>query len=225
MSLDSKPGIRTIVTKFIRSRLLPRKLLSESENFFKSGGNALLFPDDLPPDSFCVDFGGYKGDWVLGCLERQNLSNFWVYEPVPKYFEEIKEIFIATPNVTVHPYALANEGSSVEIQLDGAATTLFGTNETSDSSPIVRIRCEPYLLFENQVSGRTLDWVKMNIEGSEYELIRFLESSQILQRIKTLVVQFHDIEGESLESMHTILARSHVKKWGYEYVWERWDVR
>jgi hypothetical protein len=80
-------------------------------------------------------------------------------------------------------------------------------------------------LFENQVSGRTLDWVKMNIEGSEYELIRFLESSQILQRIKTLVVQFHDIEGESLESVHTILDRSHVKKWGYEYVWERWDVR
>jgi hypothetical protein len=52
----------------------------------------------------------------------------------------------------------------------------------------------------------------MNIEASEYELIRFLESSQILQRIKTLVVQFHDIEGESLESMHTILDRSHVKK-------------
>jgi hypothetical protein len=109
--------------------------------------------------------------------------------------------------------------------LDGAATTLFGTTEASDSSPIVRIRCEPYLFFENQVGGRTLDWVKMNIEGSEYELIRFLESSQILYRVKTLVVQFHDIEGESLDAMHTILNRSHVKKWGYEYVWERWDLR
>lgn len=225
MSVDSKPGIRTIVTKFIRSRLLPHKLLSDSEKFYKSGGNSLLFPVDLPADSLCVDFGGYKGDWVLGCLDRRNLSNFWVYEPVPKYFKEIEEIFIATLSVTVHPYALADESSSVEIQVDGAATTLFGTKEASDSSSIVRIRCEPYLLFENQVSGRTLDWVKMNIEGSEYELIRFLESSQILKRVKTLVVQFHEIEGESLESMHMILDRTHVKKWGYEFVWERWDVR
>ena len=109
--------------------------------------------------------------------------------------------------------------------MDGAATTLFETKKTSDPSPIVRIRCEPYLLFENQVSGITLDWVKMNIEGSEYELIRFLESSSILKRVKTLVVQFHEIKGESLESMHIILGRTHVKKWGYEYVWERWDVR
>lgn len=225
MSLDAKPGIRTIVTKCIRSRLLPRKLLSESEKFFKSGGNSLLFPSDLPPDSLCVDFGGYKGDWVLGCLDRQNLSDFWVYEPVPEYFEEISEIFRATPKVTIHPYALSSESKTLEIQLDGAATTIFGTNETSDSVPIVRIRCEPYLLFENQVSGRTLDWVKMNIEGSEYELIKFFESSQILQRVKTLVVQFHDIEGESLDSMYLLLDQTHVKKWGYKYVWERWDLR
>jgi FkbM family methyltransferase len=200
-------------------------MLSESEKFFKSGGNALLFPDHLPPDSLCVDFGGYKGDWVLGCLDRQNLSDFWVYEPVPKYFEEIKEIFTAIPNVTVFPYALANESSSLEIRLDGAATTFFATNETSNLLPTVRIRCEPYLVFKTQVRDRTLDWVKMNIEGSEYELIRFLEGSQILQRVKTLVVQFHEIDGESLESIHMILNRTHVKQWGYEYVWERWDVR
>lgn len=185
----------------------------------------LLFPEAFPPDSLCVDFGGYKGDWVLGCLERKNLSNFWVYEPVPEYFEKIKEIFSTNPKVTVYPYALANQSSSVEIQLDGAATTLFASSEISDSFPIVRVSCEPYTLFENQLSGRTLDWVKMNIEGSEYELIRFLESSRILQKVKTLVVQFHDIEGESLESMHKILDSTHVKKWGYQYVWERWDLR
>lgn len=224
MANTSKPGLRTKSKQFIRRHFLPRTCLTEQEKYFKDGGNALLYPWVLPRDSICVDIGAYLGDYIKGYLDKNNLGRILAFEPIPQYYTKIIDEFGDNPQVSVFPYALSSESGWIQVIPNGAATTLVPSSNNSLSETSIQIRCELFSILNILIPEGKIDWVKINIEGAEYQLLRYLDLSSSMKRIKTLVVQFHHIDGENLTQMHALLSKTHTMCWGYNYVWERWDV-
>jgi hypothetical protein len=67
--------------------------------------------------------------------------------------------------------------------------------------------------------------MKVNIEGSEYELMDRLIAADKLSLIKDIQIQFHDVSQDSRGHMQRIqqhLARTHKKTYAYEFIWENW---
>ena len=70
-----------------------------------------------------------------------------------------------------------------------------------------------------------IDVMEINIEGGEFELIELLDEHQLLSRIGTVFVQFHDIgekTREHVESARQTLRQTHRQLWSYDMVWECW---
>jgi FkbM family methyltransferase len=225
MASSSKPGLRTKSKKFIRSRFFPRTWLTEQERYFLDGGNTLLYPQQLPSDSVCLDVGGYLGEFIQGYLDRRNLGFIYSFEPIPEYYKIIIDKFGGHPQVAVLPYALFPESGWLDVLPEGAATTLLQKNQVSPIKSTTRIRCESFSILSTLIPEGKVDWVKINIEGGEYELLQYLISSTNIRNIQTLVVQFHPITGVELNEVHSLLSQTHIMIWGYEFVWERWDLR
>jgi hypothetical protein len=67
--------------------------------------------------------------------------------------------------------------------------------------------------------------MKINIEGGEYELLPRMIESGIIDKIKLLQIQFHEISEDSLSQMNKIrekLKSTHNQVFAYPFVWECW---
>jgi len=67
----------------------------------------------------------------------------------------------------------------------------------------------------------------MNIEGSEYKVLKDMIETGAIQRIKTLQVQFHRMTFLYPIKKYLIIKKlrnTHKLNWNYKYVWERWDL-
>lgn len=184
-----------------------------------------MVPRNLDVGTTCIDFGGYMGDWVKSCLNNGNKSSIFVFEPIPQFAEAISTVAKGNPLIKVLPYALNATEQEVYISLDGAASSFHINNVHALNERSLKIRTKPYSLLNDMVGDKKIDWIKMNIEGAEYELLEYLVESALIRQVETLVVQFHQINGLRLESFHELLSRTHVMSWGYRYVWERWDLK
>lgn len=71
--------------------------------------------------------------------------------------------------------------------------------------------------------------VKVNIEGSEYELLKHILDRGLMGNIIDLQVQFHLIEGQDCETMYKELAsrlkQTHELSWRWPFCWESWQRR
>ena len=65
--------------------------------------------------------------------------------------------------------------------------------------------------------------LKLNIEGSEYELLESLISSNNLDKIKYLQIQFHENVNNAVIKRNEIIKemrKTHFNKWTYYFVWK-----
>ena len=70
-----------------------------------------------------------------------------------------------------------------------------------------------------------IDYVKINIEGAEYELLDHLAAAGVLPRVRYLLIQFHEwIDGayRRRRAIRRKLRRTHYEVWNYKWVYELW---
>ena len=71
-----------------------------------------------------------------------------------------------------------------------------------------------------------IDLLYINIEGSEYQLLNHMIENDLIKNVKYLQIQFHNyLENAVLErkKIRRILKRTHVCKFNFPFIWERWD--
>ena len=69
--------------------------------------------------------------------------------------------------------------------------------------------------------------IKINIEGSEYDLLEHLIETYFIANIGNIQVQFHnfiDNAKERMRNIQTNLAKTHKLTYQYEFVWENWKL-
>ena len=68
----------------------------------------------------------------------------------------------------------------------------------------------------------------MNIEGSEYRLLREIIDSGYINNIEFLQVQFHNfVEDAKLKRKHlrSKLKKTHSNIFNYPFIWEAWKLK
>lgn len=205
---------------FVSSFAIPYRFLNPYKQFIRAGGDDLLVNGfDLSTESTVIDFGGYLGDWsnTINCMYEPHL---YIVEPVNHFCNHLQTRFQSFTNVQVFPFAIGTHSFKSDIAIAGDATSFFGLGER------VPVIFEPFDLLHSAISSETIDLACINIEGGEYDLLEILISEGHILRFRTLLIQFHDLGVQSINlraDLEFRLSQSHLLKFDFPMVWQRWD--
>ena len=179
----------------------------------------LLFEHRLQQGDLVYDVGGYRGDWTWGMMGKYSCE-YHVFEPHPEAFRNLAERFARHPDVTLHEFALggANGRASLSSAAEGSSIV---SNRSDRSIDVGLVDVCQHLSSD----GRKVALMKLNIEGSEYDLLEKLLKSDMRYRVQSMLIQFH-LQGPASKARYASIAESltetHRLSWRYAFLWELW---
>lgn len=178
------------------------------------------FPN-LGRDDTVLDFGGFRGDWTAAIVEASGCKAI-VFEPHPRFANQIRERFAGNSDITVVEGALGVEDGLIQLTDDGDASSSKRIKDANVMGRVIRARD-----FLETIEG-DFAVCKINIEGGEYDLLPAIIQCGAISRIKVLQVPFHLFERNDIhrrDSIRDQLLPTHTCVWNYPFVWERWERR
>jgi len=189
--------------------------------FWRAGGNAMLWSDiPVSSDTVVVDAGGFEGSWSKEMLVRYG-CRVLIVEPVPDYARHLRDIFGRNDRVEVVQGALFGRDGKATIGVGAESSGVF----LSTAAKTVTV---PLLDVARVFRERDLTEVacfKLNVEGSEYDILDRLIEARLIHRVRSLVVQFHGNVPDHVARRAAIqrsLAHTHEKLFDFAFVWECW---
>jgi FkbM family methyltransferase len=193
------------------------------------GDNTLRVNYDLGPASVIYDVGGYEGDWAAEMASRYGAS-IYVFEPVIKFVNDLKNRFGRNPTIHILPYGLGGSDAKLLISHLGEASSVFreknNFNEKASEKEEVSLRAIDQVMDE--LHTPQIDLIKINIEGGEYDLLECLINKGLISQIRHLQIQFHDFvpdAGARMERIKRELSLTHTQTYEYLFVWENWTLK
>jgi FkbM family methyltransferase len=172
----------------------------------------------LGPQSIVLDVGAYVGEFTRAAAERWN-CNIYAFEPCPIFFKQA--CTFVDPKVSFFCYGLGASTRRAMLSLSNDSSSLFG------SASGVEVDIRDVADVWRDFSLENIDLMKMNCEGSEYELLERMHSAGLLQRVKYFQIQWHYVLPEAkarrLQSIEA-LQQTHHLQWDWPAVaWQSWE--
>lgn len=209
--------------RYVQGQVRPTEIQKTRKEWAADGGyHRHRFDYELNQDSVVFDLGGFRGQWAADLFARFG-CDVLVFEPVSEYAEHIRDRFRHNPKVRVFEFGLGGSTRTDVFQVQGAASSKFITEGSSQSIEIVAF--EDFMV-EQQLSK--VDVLKMNIEGGEYELLTKILDTGNIEKFVNIQIQFHDLyptaEAEMLEIQRQ-LSNTHELTFHYKFLMENWARR
>jgi len=188
--------------------------------FHDRGNQTKRLDYDLNEASVVFDIGGYEGQWASDIFSKY-CCIIYVFEPVKAYYEFIHNRFERNDRIIVHPFGLADKSETAFIFLDKDSSSLYRRSMKVEQVQLVRAID---FIEQNQISS--IDLMKINIEGGEYELLEHLIACGFIIHIKNIQIQFHDFVDDAekrMREIHNQLEKTHHLTYHYPFVWENWE--
>lgn len=191
--------------------------------FWRDGGNSLLYDLPVTTGSLVIDAGGYEGEWSAGMIVRYGCRSK-IYEPVPKFFSKCQILFKNNSLVQLHKAALGASNRKTTLCLLDNGTSEFRQNRgaqriEADTIDVANIFCS---------RSEQIACFKINIEGGEYEVLERMIETNSVMLCDSLLIQFHR-EPDGYEARYknivAALYQTHDRCWHYEMIWEKWVLR
>lgn len=177
----------------------------------------------LDENSIVVDLGGYKGDWA-DKIHSMYKCSVYVFEPVKSFFYNIKNRFASNPKIQVFNAGIGPANGELAINVNGDASSTFSGTGTTENVEIWG--AESLFKTSGPINRETIDLIKINIEGGEYDLLDFILEQECASKFKNIQVQFHtfmpDCE-KRRDAIRSGLQRTHKLTYNYDFVWENWE--
>ena len=190
----------------------------------KKGDKTLSMDYPLDENSIFIDVGGHLGNFSHNIYKKYKCT-IYAFEPLKNNFDKMAKNLSSFPKIICVNSALSNFDGETYISSLGASSSLFDRNEGGVSS---KISVKSFSTFVKEENLEIIDLVKMNIEGSEYELLDEIIESGCINKIKYLQIQFHNFVNDAPRKRKDIrnkLKLTHINKFNYPYIWERWDIK
>lgn len=178
---------------------------------------------DLVSQPVIFDVGGFQGDWTNEALLRYPNAEVYVFEPVKSFYESIKRRYENRENIKVFNFGLSDQTKSIEISVGGDASS---THRVIGVPEKIRLKNIKEFIEENSIDR--VDLIKINIEGEEYPLMKFLVQSDRLTTFKNFLIQFHDFVPDYAEKRRDIqeeLLKKYNQSFNFEMVFEGWTIK
>ena len=189
----------------------------------------------LTNDSTVIDFGGYKGEFAFKIQEKYK-CNVYVYEPINEYCDDMEKY--KNPKVHINRFSVGSHTGTEEIAVEeGTTFEKYGRRKNNShkgepNKSIIeapRRKIDVVDILSVMKNYDTVDLMKINIEGAEFDILPKLISSGEINKVENLQVQFHSfVEGaydnyklikEQLSKDYDIVLDS-LWKWTF---WKRKD--
>lgn len=178
--------------------------------------------DFLSEASVVVDIGGYTGEFIAPLVCKYGCK-IYTYEPVPEFYEKLRQRFLVNKSVVVVNAAVGARPGSIELNLGHAGTSHFKTAE-NDNSGVITAKMLGIVDIIKEVNE--IDLLSINCEGGEYELLEALIEAGLTNKVACYFIQFHDFAADSVSRRNKILGdlcQSHKLIYDYPWVWTRLD--
>ena len=173
-------------------------------------------------NSIVIDAGGYKGDWAENIYVGYE-CNIFVLEPMKAYHDLIVARFNYTNRIIPVNIALSNKTEQAEISIEGDSSSIFNQEGVKEI-----IQCVDVKDFFEEYKLNEVDLMKINIEGSEYDLLERIIELDLHKKIKNFQIQFHrfiehcDVRRKKIQEA---LSETHNCTWNYDWIWENWTIK
>lgn len=188
----------------------------------------ILYPGPLDSKSLVLDVGAHNGDWAAHMIDRYD-PTIVAFELDPDTLPGLVERFRHNPKVTVHDYGIHDRDATMELAQRGMGSTMFGEPVPSpEPARRTTARVRDVAAVLDELGPKSIDLVKINIEGGEYGVLERLIETAWMSRIRCLMVQFHEwIDGAHYRRFRIrhALRRTHREAWNYDFIWEKWTLR
>lgn len=177
---------------------------------------------DLTPDSVVLDCGGYEGTFAEE-ISRRYGCYVHVLEPVKAFYEQTFQRLKAWLKVRVYNFGIGAENDSVQFHIKGNMTGSF-TGEGETESVLLG---SPKTILE-LLGSQTIDLLKLNIEGSEFEVLENIIGIGLAERFRNIQVQWHGVVPDAVERHEAITSRlseTHELTWDYGWTWQNWRIK
>ncbi len=180
---------------------------------------------NIDSDSIVFDVGGYAGNWSAKIFERYQ-PHLYCFELEPNFARRIAARFASNPKIHCFDYGLSGENATLPLVQKDMGSTLYpdsGVQPGTGKSVQVRVRDIVEVLDELQL--RSVDLLKLNIEGGEYDVLERMIAANRLRDVACLMVQFHEwLDGANgrRDKIRKALRRTHRLVWDYRFIWEQW---
>lgn len=163
---------------------------------------------DLNESDIVVDIGAHIGLFTLFAAQFCKKGKIYCFEPVKENYEMLLSNISLNrlSNVSAFNMAVTDKTSPVRIFLnsDESGHTMFEQNSTSIEAQSTTLKS---ILDDNNISS--CDFVKMDCEGAEYDIIRTLPQ-EYFNKIKKMIIEYHmaDNKPELLQQLISKLKSS-----------------
>jgi FkbM family methyltransferase len=174
--------------------------------------------------------GGFKGNSSRLFLQRiPTVSKIHIYEPVPKYFDLIKDAVMGSSIATVFNEGVYN-GETMSLDLSDDASLLSVTGREipnhlhRENSLTVETVSIKFAVERITNADPTSDFsLYMNCEGSEYFILKqMLDLERVAQSV---VVQTHTTGSDSYKNLYllrSLLAEKYIPLFTADWAWDVW---
>jgi FkbM family methyltransferase len=181
----------------------------------------------LTAESLVWDVGAWNGDFSRRIVNDYRCS-VELFEILPRQQDALRYWFRHDKYVHVHNFGLGAADEVLLIRDDSECTSMLVTGEVEVHVRRMAKHLPVYI---------HVDLVKLNIEGSEYDLLEDLCDTGGIHKIENLQVQFHDyvqlngvyIEVPNAAERYAYIAarlrETHEMQWQQPWVWESWRKR
>ncbi len=221
-----KKVIRSLILHMVKSgkRIAATTQKPEVRNWIRDKGDKVLRLNyDLNENSVVFDLGGYEGQWASDIYSKYRCK-IYVFEPSGIYCKEIQNRFRKNSDIKVFQFGLSNRDS--EEKLFMAANASSTLKATKGDFEIIKFK--DFIGFVDSYGIDSIDLIKINIEGGEYDLLDYIIEKGYHLKIKNIQVQFHDFvpnyENRFLQIQKN-LSVSHKITYQYKFLWENWLIK
>jgi FkbM family methyltransferase len=166
---------------------------------------------EIKTDDVVIDVGGHIGLFTLYASQFCKTGSIFTFEPVKENFELLSENVSSNNlnHVKSFNLAVSNSSSSVTLYLneDTAGHSMFSKSSQSITVNSISLK----QIFDDNNIDRC-DFLKLDCEGSEYEIIKNLPS-EYFQKIQKMIIEYHmaDTHPELLDELMKILKSQNYK--------------
>lgn len=169
----------------------------------------------ITPTSLVIDFGAYEGEFIED-IRKLYGCKIIAYEPTPERANVLLSRYSHDPNIAIHPLAVSYR--------NGPLTLYEASDRTGEYAQGVEVQVQG--IDASEAILGPVDLLKVNIEGSEYDVIDRLYVAGKLPMVHHLQVQFHPWPADYEERYARItdrLRESHSLQWRAPFIWESWS--
>jgi FkbM family methyltransferase len=187
-------------------RYLYREVFAEREYWFATDN----------PRPVILDCGSNIGMAILFFKSLYPAAEIVAFEPAPWACAAIEETLRANglTGVTVHNAALAETDGTIELYHDPAhpGSAVMSVHRERMPGETVRV---PAVRLSRHVTG-PVDFLKLDVEGSELPVLRDLVASGALGLIRQMVIEFHHHMDPAVDNLSECLALLEAQGFGYQ---------